>query len=263
MSGSRWLMALVAVVIGFASACSATVDIALEPAADPVEVALADFVNTQSFRGREPVGAATAECIASRLVGRVGRDALVDVGLTEPSDTTTFFQASVVWPAEFGSAFDRVVTGCERHLEVRSAGATFGGRLANGHVAPTFGEEFCLGEWLLSVDLDAETAPLPADGGTVDHIDPQAVEALRVTTDAVGTCLGLGRSVLSAYNGSESLRPATVECLLKRGTDVDYRTLVALTSALPTPTREAAEDLIGYLSNCMTDQEVATAVGLT
>jgi len=251
---------LIAVI---ASACSASIEQSRPLAADPVQVAVAEFVATHPFRNQEPVELDVAECIGTRLVGRVGREQLAVVGLTEPAETESFFQASVLWPREVGSTFDRVVTGCTRHLEVRSSGATYAQRIANAYVVPSFGEEFCLGEWLLASGLDPNTAPLPADATDLESADDEQAAAVEIAAEAVGACLGMGRAVLTVYHAGSSLRPASVDCLLSRDSDLSFRSLIALSSAIPGPEPAEAEALVAYLTDCMTDQEVVTMVGVS
>jgi hypothetical protein len=264
LSARRRLLCLVFSIVVLVSACTASIGQDLARAPDPVQVAVSEFVSVNSFRNETPVSPADAECISGRLVGRLGRDRLAGYGLSTPADTERFFQASIFWPPELGSAFDRVVTGCLQHLAVRSTGASFASRIANAYVTPTEGEEYCMGEWLMSNELDAATAPLPRDTNAIVAAGDEALtEAVLTTTDAVGSCLGLGRAVLTSYQSTESLRPASVDCLLERTSDHTFAELIELATPLPGPDPDIASALFGYLSNCMTDQEVATVVGVS
>ncbi len=258
------LLCVVLSIAVLAASCTAAIDQDLARAPDPVQVAVSEFVSLNAFRNESAVSTEHAECISGRLVGRLGRDGLAGFGLATPEDTERFFQASIFWPPELGSAFDRIVTGCLQHLAVRSTGATFASRIANAYVTPTEGEEYCMGEWLMSNDLDAATAPLPSDATAIVAAGDEALtEAVLTTTDAVGSCLGLGRAVLTSYRSTESLRPASVECLLSRPSDHTFAELVELATPLPGPDPAIASALFGYLSDCMTDQEVATVVGVS
>ncbi len=264
LSTRRRLLCLILSIAVLASACTASIDQDLARAPDPVQVAVSEFVSLNSFRNEAPVSVTNAECIGGRLVGRLGRDGLAGYGLSTPADTERFFQASIFWPPELGSAFDRIVTGCLQHLAVRSAGASFASRIANVYVTPTEGEEYCMGEWLMSNELDPATAPLPRDANAILAAGDEALtEAVLTTTDTIGSCLGLGRAVLTSYQSTASLRPASVDCLLGRPSDHTFVELIELATPLPGPDPEIAGALFDYLSDCMTDQEVATVVGVS
>lgn len=256
---AQGLAPLVALLTVNTLGCSAGIDVARPDAPDPVESAVTEFVSNNPFRNRAPADAATAACIGARLVGRIGRERLAQVGLAGAEGTPSFFAGSMLWPGDIGAAFDRLVTGCTSEVEVRSAGATYARRLANPYFEPSFGEEFCLGEWLLTAGLDPQAAPLPVQART---ITADGIEAVSVTVSAVGACLGLGRAVLAGQDPSTGLRPASVDCLLGGSTDADYRALIALTAPLTAPSPDEATAVLGYLGECMTGEELAAVVGL-
>jgi len=258
------LLALVTVVMTCAGACAASVEAGYTLTPDPVRVALTDYVTTNEIRGTEPMAADAADCVSTRIVSRIGREELARYGLTGPDDVESFFAASVVWPTELHEMFDRVTAGCTRREDVVAFGGTVGRTFASPIVTLTQGEEFCIGEMLVSFGLtgaDVPTASRVTDLDATDDPDEQAL--LLVTAKLLDDCLGLGRSVLVAYRGTETLRPASVDCLNELETDSSYVDLVRLTTRLDDPEDDAAADgLLAFLGRCLTDAELVTVLEL-
>lgn len=230
-----------ALVVGlFASACAASVQATYSVIPDPIVLAVAEHVSTNDFRGHSPVEEDVAMCIATRVVGRIDPEHLAEAGLGTRDDAAAFFTASIVWPADVGSVVDRVIAGCTDTLSVQRIGGDIGRDVSNARMALTAGEEFCLGEFVVAQSLD------PADPAMIDALD---------------ACLGFGRTLLASFDPSQTLRPASVECLQQRETDLRYADLVRINAGNgQAGDAEIFDASITYLDSCLTNEELVMVV---